>query len=164
MRFWMEIAGVRFCLSPAAISALRYRCEEGDSLVNHLAACATATELEGRLLRMVRAMIAEDRPELPELGRLARRDGAFLEKALAARDALLADDPRRAGGEEGGRRFDEYDILALMAAARMDMGLLYELPILHIVSAVGRYFELRGAEEPEYHEMDAGEMAKLYPR
>lgn len=161
MEFGIEIGGVGFRLNPAAISCVRYRAEYGDSIVNHLTACKPR-EAEGYLLRMCRCMM-EDAPELPALAALAADDPAFLPNALAAQARLLEDDPQRAPGRADGERFDEYQVLALMAAARLDMALLYELPVMHIVSVVNRCFKARSGGKT-YHRMDESEMARLYPR
>ena len=162
----VEIGGVRFHLDPAAISAIRYRAEYGDSVLNHLSACATAAELEGALLRLVRMMIPpKERPALKELAKLARGDQGFFKTALEAKDALLAPDPLRTDGGEGdGEPFDEYQLLALMAAAGVDLWLVYELPLLHLIGVVGRCFEMKDTEHKDYHEMSTKELSKLYPR
>ena len=162
----LEIGGARYRLDPAAISAVRYRAEHGASVITHLAACETGQDLEQVLLRMCHMMIPEgERPELKELARRARRDPQFFQKALAARDALLSPDPtRKGGGDEGGETFDEYQVLALMAVAGVDMTLLYELPILHLLGVVGRCVEARDPERKNYRPLNSGEMAKLYPR
>lgn len=166
MELRLEIGRVQVSLDPAAVSAIRYRAEYGESVVNDLAACETVSDTERTLLRMLRCMIPGDkRPSLLELARMARRDSAFLRKAVAARDALLQPDPRRHDiGSEDGDPFDEYTVLALMAAAGVDMGLIYELPILHLVGVVSRYFESQDAERTDYRKLNGDEMAKLYPR
>ena len=166
MTFEMEIGGVRFRLDPAAISSIRYRAAYGDSIIAHLAQCETDKERERRLLRMCHCMIpAADRPELPEFARLARKDERFLAKAQLAFGALFADDPRWSRwGQADGESFDEYQALALLASAHVDMRLLYELPLVHLVRIADRYFEMQGSGEGTYKEMDAKEMAMIYPR
>lgn len=153
-------------LDPAAVSAIRYRAEYGESVMNDFVACGTGLEAEGLLLRMFHAMISgEERPELDELARLVRRDPDFFHKALLARDALMADDPKWHGkAEEGGEEYDEYQVLALMARAHIDSGLLYELPIMHLIGIVGRYYDGQDPERETYHKMSAEDMAKIYPR
>lgn len=163
----LELAGERLCLDSAAVSALRYRSTYGESVVESLSGAGTVGELEGVLLRMVHAMLpTSGAMELRELARLARRDGGFLPKALAARDALLAGDPKnpvpKGEAEEG--TFDEYKVLALMTAAGMEMGLLYELPILHLLSVARHLNALRGGKERTYRPMTDTEMAMLYPK
>lgn len=162
----MDIGGTQFSLSSAAISAIRYRAEYGDSIISHLGACETPEEAEGRLLRMCHCMMpAADRPELLTLASLAREDHSFMEKALAARDALMVEDPQwSGGGESDGEPFDEYRVLALMAAAHIDMSLIYELPIMHLVGIAGRYFDAQDPDRTSYHKMDQTEMARMYPR
>ncbi|HWS43296.1 MAG TPA: hypothetical protein VN421_09465 [Pseudoflavonifractor sp.] len=166
MRMKMDLGGASYELDPAAISAIRYRAEYGDSIHNHLAACSSAQEVEGRLLRMCHCMIPEaDRPELLDFAGQARQDKDFFQKALAARNALLGGDPRWDGGKEAdGEPFDEYQVLALMAAAHLDTGLVYELPIMHLVAIVGRYFEEQNSDGTDLRPMTDEEMTRLYPR
>lgn len=154
----MEVGGVRFRLDPSAVSAIRYRAEYGES--------AAETGFDGKkLLRLFHIMIVpEERRSLEELARLARKDKGFMRKTLEARDALMADDPLRPTGEEGAREpFDEYQVLALMMAAGVEASLIYELPILHLVSVVQRAFEMKSPSE-DYHEMTPEELRELYPR
>lgn len=162
----MELGGAKYRLDPAAISALRYRAEYGDSILNQLMECKSSQEEEARLLRICFMMIPPaDRPELRAFARQARRDGRFYGKARRAVDELLSVDPRMPkGGEPGGADFDEYDVVALMSAAHMDMGLLYELPILHLAGIAARYFELQNPEHRERRFMTKEERSALYPR
>ena len=161
------IGGVRFSLDPAAISAVRYRAAYGASIVTHLADVGTARELERRLLRMCYTMIpVADRPELPDFARLARRDKDFITTALQARDALLAPDPLHpvSGGQESSEEFDEYKVLALVAVSGVDMSLIYEVPILQLLSIVRMAYDLRDPDKKTYRQMTDTEMAMLYPR
>lgn len=163
----LELGGVRFALDPAAVSAVRYRAEYGGSIMNYISQCKTAAELERRLLQLCLIMApATQRPELRVFARLARRDGHFLQKGLAARDALLAEDPlwEPPPGAADTEPFDEYKVLALMAAAGLDFSLLYEMPILHLVALVSRCFALRGEPEGEVHALTEGEFETLFPR
>lgn len=165
--FTMEIGGVRFKMDPTAASALRYRAVYGNSIVNDLASCSSRDDLEGRLLCMCYEMIIADRPELLEFAKLARRDEDFLAKAHVAKSALLAPDPsfRPPAGEPGGDEpFDEYKILALMVVAGIDMALIYELPILHLVALANRVAQLRDPEAKTYRPMTDTELCQLYPR
>lgn len=166
MRVKMDLGGASYELDPAAISAIRYRAEYGDSIVNHLATTQTTEEFEGHLLRMCHCMIPEaNRPELLDFARQARRDEAFVIKALAARDALWAVDPRWEGEtDRGGALLDEYDVLALMAVANLDMRLIYELPIMHIVAIAGRRKTATDPDHVDFHPMTSEEMSQLYPR
>lgn len=161
----MTLGKTKYRLDPAAISAIRYRVENGESIVNHLAACRTPSETEGRLLRMVHAMIVGHRPELPELARQARREETFLTQAYRARDALLDQDPRAPSGESGpsDAAFDEYQVLALLTVAGVDVGLIHELPILHLAAVAARVGNLRDPEARQYHEATQDELAALYP-
>lgn len=163
----MELAGVKFALDPAAISALRYRAEYGESVVNALAGCGTPAQQEGVLVRLCRLMLPQpERPELLEFAALCRRDGDFFRKGQLARAALLDRDPTMppAGEDAVGRAFDEYDLLALMAAAGLDFALVYELPLLHLVSVVNRHGALLDPERKEYRPMTQEEKLTLYPR
>ena len=168
MKFHMEIGGQDFLLDATAISAIRYRENYGKSVVNDLADCASADETEGVLVRMTHAMVSpEEGPTLLEFAKLARRDGDFLTKAHVAKSALLAPDPsfRPPAGEPGGDEpFDEYKILALMVVAGIDMALIYELPILHLVALANRVAQLRDPEAKTYRPMTDQELAQLYPR
>ena len=168
MIFKMEVGGVQFELDSSAISALRYRAEYGESVVNAIADCTTVDQLEGQLLRMCHMMIpVAHRPELPEFAKLARKDPEFTIKAQLARMALLDADPSAPKVEDPSAhaRFDEYQVLALMACGGIDMALLYELPILHIVSIIQRTAELRDPDRaPKYREMTDEELSTLYPR
>ncbi|MCI9587908.1 MAG: hypothetical protein HFF60_08065 [Oscillospiraceae bacterium] len=163
----LELAGERLRLDSAAVSALRYRSAYGESVVESLSGAGTAGELEGVLLRMVHSMLPpSSAPDLRELARLARRDGGFVLKALTARDALLAGDSKNpvplGEAEEGA--FDEYKVLALMSTVGIDIGLIYELPILHLLSIVRRCGELRSGEATTYRPMTGVEMTMLYPK
>ena len=163
----LEIGGLRFQLETAAVSAIRYRAVYGNSIVNDLASCSSRDDLEGRLLCMCYEMIIADRPELLEFAKLARRDEDFLTKAHVAKSALLAPDPsfHPPAGESGGDEpFDEYKILALMVVAGIDMALIYELPILHLVALANRVAQLRDPEAKTYRPMTDQELAQLYPR
>lgn len=162
----MELGGVKFRLDPAAISAIRYRAEYGDSIVNHLQKAETVPEREGHLLRMCHQMIPEaERPELLEFARLARKDEGFFFKAVAAKNALLDVDHRAplARAEEPGK-LDEYDILVGMANTRIDMALIYELPIMHIAGLISRYVESRESNGAENHKLSDKEFETLFPR
>ena len=162
----LHLGGQRFRLETAAVSALRYRAAYGDSVVNHLAACTGWKKAEGVLLRMVHAMIPpEERPSLLELASLARRSGGFLAQGLRARDALLASDPWAPAGEPGAEPFDEYGVLALLAAAGVDAGLIYELPVLHLAGVAARTFALKKGPPPDCRRpMSPEGRAMLYPR
>lgn len=162
----MVIGGARFRLDPAAISAVRYRCAYGRSIVTDLAGCRTVREAEGKLLRMCRLMIPEgERPELLDFARLAGRDRDFFGKGEAARAALLAVDESAPLPLEGeAEPFDEYNILAMMTAVRMDMGLLYELPIMHIAGVLHLTFGLQDPERKRVRPMTHEESCILYPR
>lgn len=161
----VEIGGVWFALDSAAVSAVRYRAEYGDSVINHMRCCGSRREEESVLLRICCLMIQEaKRPNLKEFARLARHDGRFVEKGRRALDALLSVDPLmdlpETDVEESA--IDEYQILALMAAGGIDTALIYELPLLHIISIVSRRSP-RNSEERDYHKYSSKEMAELYP-
>jgi len=160
----LELAGQIYLLDPAAISAVRYRARYGRSVVADLAACRDRRGEEALLLRLCHVMIPpEHRPPLLDFARAARRDGHFPHKAQAAREALLAGDgPLPPAGE--GPPFDEYRVLALMALAGVDGGLLHELPILHLVGVLRRCGELRDPACKAYRPMTGAELARLYPR
>lgn len=162
----MEIGGARYQFDPGAISALRYRAEYGESIVTHLLTCTSAKEEEARLLRICWMMLPPaDRAPLRDFARRAGRDRHFIEKARTAVDRLLAEDPKAPkGGEPGYEDFDEYDVLAVMAAARMDTALIYELPILHLAGIAARYFEMQDPDRKSYRPMTREERSTLYPR
>lgn len=163
----MEIGGRAFRLETAAVSALRYRAEYGESVVVAMARPGGLRALEGRLLRMCRMMIpAPERPELEELARLARRDGDFVRKGLRARDALLAGDEameKWLSASDGGGDFDEYEIVCALMAAGVDLRLLWELPLLHLAGLAGRYIALRDPDSKTYRKLSREEMRCLYP-
>lgn len=162
----MELAGVRYKLDPAAISALRYRAEYGESIINHLAACRDVREEEARLLRVCWMMIpTADRPELRTFAQAARRDGRFVAKARRAVDALLDVDPRAPRSDEPPEDdLDEYAVVAAMAAAGMDTALVCELPILHLAGIAARRFEMDDPDKKSYRRMTREERSALYPR
>ena len=165
----LELAGVKLRMQPSARSALRYRAQYGESVCTALGRCGDRSSMEGVLLRMCHAMLDEqDAMPLEQLARLARRDGSFFLKGLLARDALLARDNSPGAlpskGEGDGRPFDEYDILAIAAAAGLPGTLLDELPILHLAGVAGRYFALQDPDRKTYRKLDSEEMAQLYPR
>lgn len=160
----MVIGGSGFDLDPAAISCIRYRAEYGGSVVVHLTQAEEAAERERVLLRMVHMMIPTDRrPTLEAFAKLAHHDPGFPGKARKAQAALLDLDPAvGTPQEQEGDLFDEYDILASMTLAGVDAKLLYELPIMHLVSVLNRCGQLRDPERKTYRKMDAREMAALY--
>ncbi len=163
----LTFGGAEFTLDPSAISAVRYRAAYGDSIVNHLAASKTDKELEGHLLRMCHQMIVPaQRPDLLAFAALVRKDTNFLQTATLAKQALLSQDKKRprAKKEEASADFDEYNILALMTAARVDMQLLYELPLLHITSVINRSSEMRDPNHKTIRKMTDQEMRTLYGR
>lgn len=163
---YLEIGGTGFRFDPAAVSAVRYRARYGESPVAALARCRDGREEERLLLRICHMMLPPAvRPELPEFARLCRRDGAFVRKGRQAVGALLAADRRMPQGENvPAKEVDEYELLALMAAARVDMGLIYELPLFHLVSVVNRLGALLDPDRKEYRPMTREERAALYPR
>lgn len=165
MRMKMDLGGASYLLDPAAISAIRYRAEYGDSIINHLAACQTVEEREGRLLRMCHCMIPEaDRPELLDFAKRARQDKDFLTKAITARNALLVPDPRWDGHKGGdGDVFDEYQVIALLGTAQVEQQWVYELPIMHLIAVIGRACDSQNPDKKAYKEMDSDEMALMYP-
>lgn len=165
----LELGPVRYPLEVSAISALRYRAAYGESIVETLGARISPKMLEGKLLRMCHLMIpVGSRPELLELAKQARRDGAFFIKGLQARDALLAPDPELEGWEDdtpsSHSRFDEYKLLAVLTMAGVDLRLLYELPLLHLAGLVRRLNVLRDPDRKSYRLLSQKEMAQLYPR
>ena len=164
----MEIGGIQVNLDPAAISCIRYRIAYGNSIVNDLAACTSADDEEAVLLRMIHAMLAqENSPDLLEFARQARRDPDFLVKGRVARSALLALDSNfyvSDNAPTGNEPFDEYKILAMMVVAGIDMELIYQLPILHLVSLASRVAQLRDPEARSYRPMTNEELVQLYPR
>ena len=161
----LEIGGERLRLNPAAISALRYRAQYGKSVVTDLMGAATPEQLEACLIRLLHVMQEEEALSLLDMAALCRRDAQFLQKAIAARDALLDASKAQKHDEpvEGAEPFDEYRVLALMAAARLDMSLLHELPILHLLEVVTLCFEGR-SEKKAYRPMNQKELHALYPR
>lgn len=165
---WMEIGGAGFHLDPAAVSAVRYRQQYGESVVERLRGVQTAVELERLLLRMCHSMIPTgERPPLLEFARLARRDPAFFTHALQARDALLEADPGRSLPPEAdgpAEPFNEYKVLALASAAGLDLRLIYELPILHVLSVAEECFRLKDPNQKAYRPMTEAEMGLLYRR
>lgn len=161
----LHLGGRKFRLETAAVSALRYRAAYGNSVVNHLAACTGWKRAEGVLLRMVHMMIPPgERPPLLELAALARRGGGFLAQGLKARDALLDADPRAPAGEPGAEPFDEYGVLALMAAAGVDGALIHTLPVLHLAGIAARTFALKRTDSKTYRPMSQEDRVMLYPR
>ena len=171
----MDIGGRTFRLEDAAIAAVRYRRTYGHSICTdwertvrweQAAGPAGGAQEEAVALRLVHQMIPpEERPPLEELACLCRRDGDFLSKGRLALGALLAEDPSMPRLPDGSERaFDEYDILASMAAVGVDPLLLYELPIFHIASILARYAVQMDPDRVEYRPMTGREMGLLYPR
>ena len=164
----MDLGGVRYRLDPAAISAIRYRAIYGESILETLNRGIPPKKLEGKLLRMCHLMIpAADRPELLVLARQARRDGAFLVKGLKARDALLEPDIELDGPpdeESSEEPFDEYRLLAALTLVGMDLSMLHELPILHVIGVLRRLNMLQDTERKHYRPLTDKEMSNLYPR
>ena len=156
----MDLGGVRYRLDPAAIY--------GESILETLNRGIPPKKLEGKLLRMCHLMIpAADRPELLVLARQARRDGAFLVKGLKARDALLEPDIELDGPpdeESSEEPFDEYRLLAALTLVGMDLSLLHELPILHVIGVLRRLNMLQDTERKHYRPLTDKEMSNLYPR
>ena len=145
----MDLGGVRYRLDPAAISAIRYRAIYGESILETLNRGIPPKKLEGKLLRM------------------CRRDGAFLVKGLKARDVLLEPDIELDGPpdeESSEEPFDEYRLLAALTLVGMDLSLLHELPILHVIGVLRRLNMLQDTERKHYRPLTDKEMSNLYPR
>lgn len=164
----MELGGVRYRLNPAAISAIRYRAAYGESIVETMSRPMPVKRLEAKLLRMCHMMIPPaDRPDLRILARQARRDGAFLVKGLKARDALLEPDVELdipPDGEASEEPFDEYRLLAALTLVGLDLSLLHELPIMHVIGILRRLNMLQDTERKHYRPLTDTEMSNLYPR
>jgi len=150
----------------AAISAVRYRAEYGDSAITHLAACETRKEQERVLFRLCYTMIPpECRPSVKEFAERAYQDGDFLQKALQLKDGLMIADEnaKSAGRGKSDEKFDEYQILALMATAGVPGSLLHELPILHLLSIAARVGDMKSPKE-NVRAMDAKERSAFFGR
>lgn len=94
------------------------------------------------------------------------RDGAFLVKGLKARDALLEPDIELDGPpdeESSEEPFDEYRLLAALTLVGMDLSLLHELPILHVIGVLRRLNMLQDTERKHYRPLTDKEMSNLYP-
>lgn len=165
MRFELEIGGERLWLNPAAISAVRYRARHGSSVVTDLMQAKTPDKLQQCLIHMLEAMCEDAHVGLLELASRCRRDEQFLQKGLLARDALLnhSQKHKEVEQDEGTEPFDEYRVLAILASAGLDMALLYELPILHLLEVATLCFEWR-SDKKTYRRMTQGEMKALYPK
>ena len=166
---WLTLGKERYRLEDAALSCVRYRAAFGESVVEALRRPMGAAEREGVLVRMCWAMLPEaGRPDLLTIAAQFRREETALAQALAARDALLRPDRSLDGwddpGEESGEPFDEYKLLASLSLARVDMGLLRELPLLHLLGLVRRMAALQDPERRTYRKLTAAEMGRIYPR
>ena len=167
----LKLGRHEYPLDPAAVSAIRYRAAYGESVVDggglSPAGDASAAGAAGKLLRLCHMMIpAERRPELLEFARRCRKEKTFFVQALEAQRALLAPDPLHTPPAADGpaEPFDEYRVLAFLAAAGLDAALIYELPILHLAGVAQRVFELKQGGGKRYHAMPAQDRAALYPR
>lgn len=155
----LKLGERKYPLDPAAVSAIRYRAAYGESVVGAGAG--------GKLLRLCHMMVPpEHRPELRTFVRQCRRERTFFVQALEAQRALLAPDPLHTPPAADGptEPFDEYRVLAYLAAAGLDAALIYELPILHLAGVAQRVFELKQGGGKQYHAMPAEDRAALYPR
>lgn len=167
----LKLGEREYPLDPAAVSAVRYRAAYGESVVGgwglSSAGAGPTAKAGGKLIRLCHMMIPPDRrPGLTEFARQCRRERTFFSQALEAQRALLDPDPLHTPPAEDGtaEAFDEYRVLAFMAAAGVDMALIYELPILHLASVAQRVFELKQGGGKRYHAMPAEDRAALYPR
>ena len=97
---------------------------------------------------------------------LARKDKDFIRKAHLAKDALLSEDPKQRlkKSEDGGEAFDEYKVLALLSASDIDMSLIYEVPIMHLLSISRQCSELKDPNRKTRRKLTDQEMQTLYPR
>ena len=165
MKRKMDIGGSNFTFDLAAISAVRYRAEYGDSIINHLAECKTPEEVEQKLLWLCHVMIVPDeRPEIAHFAQCAFEDKVFFAKAIALKDGLLAHDPN-ATETKGGKnteRYDEYQILALASAVRIPESMIYELPIMHLLSVANRINDMKSQQEEKVRVMDAAERVAFF--
>ena len=160
----MELGGARYLLDPAAISAIRYRSRYGESIVTSLANSENETERERHLLRICHEMMV-DRQKVPLLDyakRVHKNRMVFLRQAEAAVAALLDTDGWEPEKGADGEEFDEYELLAAMVAAGLDMGLLETLPIMHIVRVMDHLGAMKDPDRKQYRKMTGAEMAKLY--
>lgn len=160
----MELGGARYLLDPAAISAIRYRSSYGESIVTSLANSENKTERERHLLRICHEMMV-DRQKVPlsdYAKQVFRNRAEFLRKAEEAVAALLDTDEWELEKGTGGEEFDEYELLAAMAAAGLDMRLLETLPIMHIAQVLDKLGALKDPDRKRYRRMSEAEMAKFY--
>lgn len=169
MRFAVVIGGVKQLLDPAAISCLRYRAEYGHSVVTDLFTAETDEQRQAYYVRLVHAMIPDDeRPDLLEFAQRCLNDPQFYAIASMARDALLSGCEKHVRTGEAPstteQPYDEYQVLALMTAAGVDIRLIYELPIMHLLEVASQCFAQQGAGEKTYSPMTETQMASLYPR
>lgn len=160
----MELGGVRYLMDPAAISAIRYRSQYGESIVTSLANSENKTERERHLLRICHEMMV-DRQKVPlsDYAKQVFQDrAAFLRQAEEAVAALLDTDGQEPEKGADGEEFDEYELLASMAAVGLDMRLLETLPIMHIVRVLDHLGAMKDPERKQYRKMSETEMAKFY--
>lgn len=160
----MELGGVRYLLDPAAISAIRYRSQYGESIVTSLANSENQTERERHLLRICHEMMV-DRQKVPlsdYAKQVFQNRTEFLRQAETAVGALLDTDgwtPEKSSEDDD---FDEYELLTTMAAVGLDMRLLETLPIMHVARVLDQLGAMKDPERKQYRKMSEAEIAKFY--
>ena len=164
----MELGGVWYRLDPAAISAIRYRAIYGESILETLNRGIPPKKLEGKLLRMCHLMIpAADRPGASCLGPTGPAGRGFPGKGSQSTGRTVEPDIELDGPpdeESSEEPFDEYRLLAALTLVGMDLSLLHELPILHVIGVLRRLNMLQDTERKHYRPLTDKEMSNLYPR
>jgi len=160
----LKLGKATFPLETAAISAVRYRARYGHSVVSDLDTAQAEADQTAPLVRMCYEMLPQTgRPSIGDFALACHREPTFLAQAQGARMALLSVDPDTDLPREGdGRTFDEYDVLAGLAMAHMDMGLIYELPVMHLAAVLHRMGELGDPDRKVMRKMTDEEISRFY--
>ena len=134
----IKIGKKAYSSNPAMITLIRYYVEFRESfLAAYLSGACGALELA----RLAWSSIDGPKPDFDTFLVAAAESRGFAAAARSIQAAILAS-PRVEGGGQTStnypERTDEFDILALMTIAGIDVGLIHVLPIFYIVEIASR--------------------------
>ncbi len=155
----LTVGGVRYDLDASAMSAIRYRSKRGKSAIGEIV--SAEGDMLPLLIRITYEMISGEKPDMRTYAYAARREEGFYDAALGAVLEMIKADPlAKPQGGKSKDAFDEFDLLAAYGRSGLPGCLLYELPILHIVSILNRM----NPTEPTKRLMTNDEVVAMYPR
>jgi hypothetical protein len=141
----LYLNGKVYKVNPAAVSCIKYRSEYGESFINALANQKSANELQGILLKFCHAALIESGISVQQFASMARKEETFFQQAQLIRKAAMAGLNSKVNSDDNvsSGEFDEYEILALAAAAGVDISLTNELTIMQFLDVVKRTIDAK---------------------